>query len=149
MKDFMTKKQTELFPSPLGDPYIQMKSPKRLNRRAMGFRPLSEILIFKFTIEISAVAKNLFPSSLGDPYIQITLYDAFDCPVCVPVPSRRSLYPNAERCIRKNLIGVSVPSRRSLYSNIARNHARSTDWLFPSPIGDPYIQIIAKLRPNV
>ncbi len=83
------------FPSPLGDPYIQIQE-KDHRFVQLCFRPLSEILIFKFTQrEVSELAKDVFPSPLGDPYIQITTCADSNLPVTVSVPSRRSLYSNS------------------------------------------------------
>ena len=38
---------------------------------------------------------------------------------------------------------VSVPSRRSLYSNIIMGFYTAINEQFPSPLGDPYIQILS------
>ena len=101
-----------MFPSPLGDPYIQMhnyeelialckvsvtsrrslysniKKARRLRRSVTSFRPLSEILIFKFRNRVAYTSGVYgFPSPLGDPYIQITtIYFDMDGTIAFPSP---------------------------------------------------------------
>ena len=129
-----------------------------------GFRPLSEILISKLFdwanecgIAVSVPSRrSLYPNrnkgGLNDvnnrfrPLSEILISKWH---TLLRRPRGRSFRPLSEiliskyegECEKKWRSFVSVPSRRSLYPNWCIRRLGSRIWRFPSPLGDPYIQM--------
>ena len=87
-----------LFPSPLGDPYIQIDTGRTILIAAVFPSPLGDPYIQMVRMDRTVQRRFKFPSPLGDPYIQMKILDAQGFGwMAVSVPSRRSLYSNYER----------------------------------------------------